>query len=100
MLKTRHNAKPQTVIRHFKETNMRNLILTSTFLLWIQISFGQIDNHSTTCPTYREMLVVNENLFAIDEKGRITNWNLNTLDKEFEMKDTIPKFSTVSSDIK
>lgn len=79
---------------------MRNIILTLTFLLLGLISFGQIDTTSTANPKYREMLVVNENLFAIDDMGRITIWNLKTLDKEFEMKDTIPKFSTVSSDRK
>ncbi|MDY0216773.1 MAG: hypothetical protein RBS19_07450 [Bacteroidales bacterium] len=57
--------------------------------------FGQTDTNSAANPAYSEILVVNEYLFAINNKGQITIWDLKTLDKKFEMQDTIPKFSTV-----
>lgn len=77
---------------------MRNIILTLTFLLLGQISFGQHDTASKAAPAYREILVVNEDLIAIDVNGRLTIWDLKTLDKKVEMKDTIFEFSAVSSD--
>lgn len=77
---------------------MRNKILTLTFLLWGLMSFGQSDNTLAAIPTYREMVVVNENLIALNNMGQVTIWDLKTLDKKFEMQDTIPKFYTASSD--
>ena len=77
---------------------MRNTILTLAFLLFGLISFCQTDTTSFVNPTYRKMLVENELLFAINEKGQVTIWDLKTLDKKYEMQDTIPQFSAVSSD--
>ena len=79
---------------------MRNIILTITFLLFGLISFGQTDTTTIKKPAFREMLVENELLFAINVKGHITVWDLKTLEKKLELQDTISKFSTVSSDRK
>lgn len=77
---------------------MSRIILTLMFLSLALYSLGQTSISQTSNPTFIEMLVVNDKLFAINNSGQVSIWDLKTLNKEFEINDTAHKYTTVSSD--
>ncbi|MBI9037102.1 MAG: hypothetical protein JEY97_03140 [Bacteroidales bacterium] len=75
---------------------MRNFILVNIFLFIGLISQAQTDSLIFENPSFTSILIGSDNLYAINKDGRLTAWNLTTLEKVFQSSDTI--YTSIAKD--
>lgn len=79
---------------------MRNIHLVLVVLLFSLSAFGQADSSQVDNVIFYEMIIVNDSVYTVNNHGKVKIWDINKLSLVYEMKDTIPWFTSVSSDKK
>jgi hypothetical protein len=77
---------------------MRNKILTLLVLLTGFFSQAQTDSLKIENPTFKSMIVGDDKLYALDNNGFLSVWDLKNLEKIYKSIDTVKHFSSISKD--
>jgi outer membrane protein assembly factor BamB len=77
---------------------MKNTILIILFMFLGRVNSAQTDSFNNDIPKFTKMLVGEDYLYALDQNGYFYVWNLNTLEKKIERKDTTLKFTSIARD--
>lgn len=86
-----------TVVSHLRKI-VRNIIFSLIILLFSFNSKAQSDSLKTDFPSFNKMLVGTENIYALENDGRLSIWNISSLEKVFNKPDTIPKYTSIAKD--
>ena len=77
---------------------MKHTFLTIFILFLGLVNSAQTSSLKNDAPNFTKMLVGVDNLYALDQNGQFYVWNLTTLEKTYESKDTTLKYISIAKD--